>query len=110
MKGKAIIAAAILALSVSGLVSAKQISSDGYTPPERLTCSNVNDKVSCQGFNRSYLVEDNYIADFKGTDHQTDTYLGALSRRTVKNIFYVVCTKYRVMTAINPKRDYRSPG
>lgn len=91
MKGKAIVAAAILALSVSGFASAKQISTDGYTPPERLTCSNVNDKVSCEGFNRAYLVEDNYIADFKGTDVAFVFVSGAAyynSDKTEADIFY----------------------
>ncbi len=68
MKVKPVIAVAILALSVSGLAVAKPVSSDSYTPPERLTCSNVNGKVSCEGFSRQYLVEDSYIADFKGSD------------------------------------------
>lgn len=59
MKIKALIAT-VLTL---GINSAAFAFTD-YYPPERLSCNLTNNKLTCSDFNRNYLMEDTYTADF----------------------------------------------
>lgn len=62
MKLKTLIISTIAAaLGISGMAFA----ANDYFPPERLHCSVDNvGKLTCSDFNRKYLVEDTYTADF----------------------------------------------
>lgn len=41
---------------------------NNYYPPERINCSLDNSKLSCEGFNHQYLIEDTYTANLNGKD------------------------------------------
>jgi hypothetical protein len=61
-------AAAVLSLSFSAISFAGYSSANNYYPPERVHCTKTNNKLNCEGFNHSYLVEDTTTADFDDQD------------------------------------------
>src|SRR5262245_42061031 len=63
MKLKAIVGSA-LAITL-GLGSVAYAGGSDYFPPERINCkTNSVGRLNCSDFNRNYLVEDTYTADF----------------------------------------------
>ena len=70
MKLKAIIVGTVTALSLSFAMTsfAGYKGDNSYYPPERINCSLESNKLSCEGFNHSYLVEDTYTADLTNKD------------------------------------------
>jgi hypothetical protein len=66
MKFRSIITAGIAALSL-GFTAAAVAGSTVY-PPERINCLVENNKLSCEGFDHQYLVEDTKTADLDNKD------------------------------------------
>src|SRR3990167_8814381 len=63
MKLKAMFAACML---MSGLVTIAHARSLTFSPPERLNCHlNSAQKLNCDDFDRLYLTEDTFTADFQ---------------------------------------------
>lgn len=55
----------VSAIAMSLGISSIAFAANDYFPPERIRCSVDNiGKLSCNDFNRKYLVEDTYTADF----------------------------------------------
>lgn len=63
MKLKAMIAACVLASGLSTLAQAQALT---FSPPERVNCHiNAAQKLNCDDFDRLYLMEDTFNADFQ---------------------------------------------
>ena len=80
MKLKSIIVGTITALSLSFVMSSFAGLTGGqnsYYPPERINCTANNGKLTCEGFNHQYLVEDTYTADLGSKDQVFAFYSGA---------------------------------
>ncbi len=75
-----------------GLGSIAAIASSDYYPPERLHCRVDNaGKLTCSDFNRKYLVEDTYTADFPAGKEIIFTFATGAAYSTPQNewaVFY----------------------
>lgn len=70
MELKILVAGLVSALAFSVCAPALASSSQAnYYPPERISCSKINNKLSCEGFLHQYLIEDTYTADLDDKDH-----------------------------------------
>lgn len=61
MKFKNLLIGTVSVLSLG--IAAAAMAGNSYYPPERINCAITGGKLSCEGFNHAYLVEDTYTAD-----------------------------------------------
>lgn len=94
MKLKAIIIRAVTVMTMGFIVApVSAIAASGsYYPPERIHCTVNDHKLSCEGFNRQYLVEDAYTADFHRNKEQVFSFMSGAayfnSNRSEATVFY----------------------
>lgn len=72
MKCKFIIGMAALTLGMGSVVYA----AGDYFPPERINCTMADGKLTCQEFNRQYLIENTTTADWGDKDQTFTFYSG----------------------------------
>lgn len=89
MKLKMIITSAALAFGLSGVAFAND-----YYAPERLHCKlDAMGKLSCADFNRTYLIEHTYTAEFPSANVQTFSFATGVAYQT--NDEWVVFYTYK---------------
>jgi hypothetical protein len=89
MKLKAVISVMMLGLGINGIAYAN------YIPPERLECSLVGGKVNCEGFNRQYLTEHIYSANFEAGKEKILTFKSAVAYFTPNQTEWTVLVTYK---------------
>ncbi len=58
----------VLSLGFAAVSFAGLKGENNYYPPERINCSLDHNRLSCEGFNKQYLVEDTYTADLSSKE------------------------------------------
>lgn len=83
-----------VALCMSGIAYARN--NAVYTPPERISCFlSSTEQLSCGDFNRQYLSEGLYTADFKQGQEQSFTFSSAAAYFTTNHQEARVIFTYR---------------
>ena len=79
MKLRTIIVSSIsvLSLGFATISFAGSTGANNYYTPERINCSLDHNKLSCEGFNHQYLIEDTYTANLSDKDQAFAFYSGA---------------------------------